>query len=65
MSTPVLIILMIACVLALGAAIAGVARVRGWDPAWLMGARHALGEAGYRVSGLWSEFSDWLHVRPQ
>jgi hypothetical protein len=31
-----------------------------WQPAWLAGARHAVAEAGYRVSGLWEDFLDWL-----
>lgn len=38
------------------------ARLRGWDPTWAARARHAWGEAGYRVSSTWSEFSDWLRL---
>ncbi len=37
-----------------------LATVRGWDPAWAAGWRHAWSEAGYRVGGTWSEFADWL-----
>lgn len=43
------------------AAVAGVARVRGWDPTWAARRRHAWHEAGYRISAAWSEFVDWLH----
>ena len=42
------------------AALAAVARVRGWDPTWAAASRHACEEAAYRTSSLWSEFRDWL-----
>lgn len=38
----------------------GLARFFAWDPAWLAGARHATQEAGWHVSGLWDDFTDWL-----
>jgi hypothetical protein len=38
----------------------GLARFFAWDPAWLAGARHAVAEAGWRTSGAWADFSDWL-----
>lgn len=37
-------------------------RLRGWDPAWAARARHSWGEAGYRVSSTWAEFTDWLRL---
>jgi hypothetical protein len=40
----------------------GWARLRGWDPTWAARARHAWGEAGYRVTNTWAEFSDWLRL---
>ena len=40
----------------------GWARLRGWDPTWAARARHAWGEAGYRVTNTWSEFTDWLRL---
>jgi hypothetical protein len=46
-----------------GAAL-GLARLRGWDPGWLAGYRHSWREAGYRVSGVWSQFGDWLRGLP-
>jgi hypothetical protein len=38
------------------------ARLRGWDPLWATRARHAWGEAGYRVATTWAEFTDWLRL---
>ena len=40
----------------------GWARLRGWDPTWAARTRQAWGEAGYRVSNTWAEFSDWLRL---
>lgn len=50
-------------VLALLAALAlAIARWRAWDPEWALGARHAVGEAGYRVTSTWEDFRDWLRL---
>jgi hypothetical protein len=40
----------------------GLARWRGWDPPWAARARHAWGEAGFRTTGTWAEFADWLRL---
>jgi hypothetical protein len=56
--------------LALALAILGVlvgsgvalTRLTGWEPAWAELVRHSWGEAGYRVSGTWAEFRDWLRA---
>ncbi len=40
----------------------GWARMRGWDPAWAARTRHAWGEAGFRTTSTWSEFTDWLRL---
>lgn len=40
----------------------GLARMRGWDPAWAARTRHSWGEAGYRTTSTWSEFTDWLRL---
>lgn len=37
-------------------------RLRGWDPAWAARARHGWGEAGFRTTTTWSEFTDWLRL---
>ena len=44
----------------LGLLLWGLARFFAWDPAWVAGARHAVQEAGWRASGLWDDFTDWL-----
>ncbi|HEY4278289.1 MAG TPA: hypothetical protein VGM91_08730 [Conexibacter sp.] len=38
------------------------ARLRGWDSDWGARTRHAWGEAAYRVSATWAEFTDWLRL---
>jgi hypothetical protein len=38
----------------------GVARWAGWEPAWADGLRHAAGEAGWRASSTWAEFTDFV-----
>ena len=35
---------------------------RGLEPRWLLGVRHAWSEAGYRASGTWAEFTDWVRL---
>jgi len=40
----------------------GTARTRGWDPAWVARMRHAWGEAGFRTTSTWAEFTDWLRL---
>jgi hypothetical protein len=40
----------------------GLARLRGWDPPSLARARHGWGEAGFRATSTWSEFTDWLRL---
>ncbi|MGN6188706.1 MAG: hypothetical protein ACTHOE_07385 [Conexibacter sp.] len=40
----------------------GLARMRGWDPAWASRVRHGWGEAGFRTTSTWSEFTDWLRL---
>jgi hypothetical protein len=37
-------------------------RWRAWEPGWALRARHAAGEAGWRVSATWAEFADWLRL---
>jgi len=38
------------------------ARMRGWDPGWVARLRHGWGEAGFRTTSTWSEFTDWLRL---
>jgi hypothetical protein len=48
--------------LLLALAIWGWARMRGWESAWAARTRHAWGEAGFRTTSTWSEFTDWLRL---
>ena len=59
--------MLIAVAILLGALAVGsvsllVAAVLGVEPAWLAGARHALGEARHRAGGVLLEFGDWLRL---
>ncbi|HEX2016622.1 MAG TPA: hypothetical protein VGN69_07995 [Solirubrobacteraceae bacterium] len=59
---PLLIILILAGVLGLGALGWWLARWRGWEPRWLPDLRHTVAESGYRAAGTWSEFTDWVRL---
>lgn len=48
--------------LALGALLWGAARWWAWEPGWLIRARHAAAEAGWRTSAAWAEFTDWVRL---
>jgi len=61
--TPLVVALIAAGALLLAAlALWGLARSRGWDPPWVARARHAWGEAGFRTTSTWAEFTDWLRL---
>ena len=57
---PVLALAILAGLMALSGVGFGVARWVGWEPAWADGFRHAAGEAGWRASSTWAEFSDFV-----
>lgn len=50
----------VAALLALATLTVGLARWRAWEPAWAVRLRHAAGEAGWRASSTWSEFTDFV-----
>lgn len=61
--TPLVIALIALGVLVLAALLGwAAARMRGWDPTWASRMRHAWGEAGFRTTSTWSEFTDWLRL---
>jgi hypothetical protein len=61
--TPLVIALIaLGALVLLALAVWGWARMRGWDPAWAARTRHGWGEAGYRTTSTWSEFTDWLRL---
>ena len=49
--------------LALASLVWGLFRFFAWEPRWLLGARHSVAEAGWRTSGAWADFTDWLRSR--
>jgi len=52
----------IGALLLAGLGLWALARTRGWESPRLARARHAWGEAGFRTSGVWAEFTDWLRL---
>jgi hypothetical protein len=61
--TPLLVALVAAgALLLLALLLWGWTRMRGWDPVWVARSRHAWGEAGFRSTSTWSEFTDWLRL---
>jgi hypothetical protein len=59
---PIAIVYILGVLLLAAGAVLITARLRGWDPAWVPRVSHSWREAGYRVSGIWSEFGDWLRL---
>ena len=57
---PVLALAILAGLMALAGLVVALARWRGWEPAWADGVRHAAGEAGWRASSTWAEFTDFV-----
>lgn len=61
--TPLVVALIVVGALVLLALLLwALARARGWDPAWTARMRHSWGEAGYRTTSTWAEFTDWLRL---
>lgn len=59
---PVIAVAIVLVALALGALWWSLTTWRGLEPGWLLGARHAWGEAAYRAGGTWAEFTDWVRL---
>ncbi len=59
---PILALAILAGMLALGGLTIGLFRWRAWEPAWTGRFRHAAGEAGWRASSTWAEFSDFVRL---
>ena len=57
---PVLALAILAGLFALSGLVVAAARWRGWEPAWADNLRHAAGEAGWRASSTWAEFTDFV-----
>lgn len=59
---PLVVLLALAALALLAGATWGLARWWAYDARWLAGLRHATGEAGWRTSAAWAEFTDWLRL---
>ena len=59
---PLIALAVLAGLLALATMAVGVARWRAWEPAWAERFRHAAGEAGWRASSTWAEFTDFVRL---
>jgi hypothetical protein len=59
---PLVALAVIGALMALAAALYWLARWWAWEPRWLVRARHAGAEAGWRASGSWAEFVDWVRL---
>ena len=60
---PLVALAVLGALLALAAIVWGLFRFFAWEPRWLLGARHAVAEAGWRTGGAWADFTDWLRSR--
>jgi hypothetical protein len=60
---PVLLLAILAGLLALALLLWGAFRFFAWEPRWLLAARHATAEAGWRAGGAWADFTDWVRSR--
>jgi hypothetical protein len=59
---PVLALAILAGLMALAGLVAALVRWRAWEPAWADNFRHAAGEAGWRASSTWAEFTDFVRL---
>ena len=59
---PLIALAILAALLALGTLAFGLVRWRAWEPAWADRFRHAAGEAGWRASSTWAEFTDFVRL---
>jgi len=48
--------------LVLGCIAWAIIRQRAIEPHWTTSLRHAMAEAGVRVSATWAEFTDWVKI---
>jgi cobalamin biosynthesis Mg chelatase CobN len=61
-STGAIALAVVAALLVLACLGWALARRRAFEPHWLLSLRHAIAEAGFRVSATWAEFTDWARL---
>jgi hypothetical protein len=59
---PLVALAVIGAFMLLAGLLYGLARWWAWEPRWLVRTRHAAAEAGWRASGSWAEFMDWVRL---
>jgi len=62
LSTAAIVIAVLAAVLVLACIGWALARRRAFEPHWMLSLRHAMAEAGFRLSATWAEFADWVRL---
>jgi hypothetical protein len=58
----IILLVVVGALLIAGALAWAFARWWAYEPPWLLRARHASGEAGWRTSATWAEFRDWVRL---
>jgi hypothetical protein len=61
-STAAIALAALAALLALASLAWAIARWQAYEPHWTLSMRHAMGEAGFRASATWAEFTDWARL---
>lgn len=59
---PLVLLILLGTLLVASALLAAAVRWLAWEPEWLVRARHATAEAGWRTSAAWAEFTDWVRL---
>jgi hypothetical protein len=62
LSTAAIAAAVVAAVLVLACIGWALARRRAFEPHWMLSLRHAMAEAGFRLSATWAEFADWVRL---
>jgi hypothetical protein len=57
---PIVALAILGGLFALAGLLVGLARWFAWEPLWFVRVRHATGEAGWRASSTWAEFTDFV-----
>jgi hypothetical protein len=62
LSTAAIVIAVLAALLVLACIGWALARRRAFEPRWMLSLRHAMAEAGFRLSATCAEFADWVRL---
>jgi hypothetical protein len=62
LSTGAIVAAALAALLIVVCLVWATARWLAYAPRWTVSLRHSLAEAGWRLSGVWEEFSDWARL---